>query len=99
MTDTNGYTVIAADVDGDSDQDVAVATYSDDTIEVFENILSMGDPINPFARHSVSGNGEVGIASVYAADVNGDGVLDLLPAAASAPPRGATLRAQVLGLR
>ena len=74
--------VTAADVDGDGDLDVLSAAPNDLTITLYEND---GTPSPAFTARTVSavaGN----VESVHAADVDGDGDLDVL--AASATQRG-----------
>jgi hypothetical protein len=72
--------VHAADVDGDGDVDVLSASARDDKIAWYENATSFGQRI--FSERLVSTNAE-GARSVYAADVDGDGDLDVLSASSS----------------
>ena len=69
--------VYAADVDGDGDMDVLGAAYLHDEITWWEN--TAGDGI-AWTEHTVGGN-FYEACSVYAADVDGDGDMDLLGAA------------------
>ncbi len=72
--------VYAADVDGDGDLDVLGAAYGADDITWWENNSVDG---TAWIEHTVNGDFD-GAKSVYAADVDGDGDLDVLGAAASA---------------
>ncbi|MEN8208965.1 MAG: T9SS type A sorting domain-containing protein [Candidatus Fermentibacteria bacterium] len=69
--------VYAADVDGDGDTDVLGAAFDADDITWWENADGTG---TSWAEHIVDGSFN-GAASVYAADVNGDGDTDVLGAA------------------
>jgi hypothetical protein len=70
--------VFAADVDGDGDTDVLAASFVEDTISWYENGLS--DPLAPaFTEHFVTASAR-GVSSVHAADLDGDGDLDVLSA-------------------
>jgi len=68
--------VSAADVDGDGDMDVLGAAVSANNITWWENIDGTG---TAFVKHTVDGYFE-GASSVYAADVDGDGDMDVLGA-------------------
>jgi hypothetical protein len=68
--------VYAADVDGDGDLDVLSASFYDDTIAWYEND---GNQNPTFRPHEISTAAD-GARSVYAADVDGDGDLDVLSA-------------------
>ena len=76
-------TVFAADMDGDGDVDLASASYGDNTIAWYENTLMAG---SFWPQHVVS-TGAVGAWSVFAADLDGDGDVDL----ASASQTGGTI--------
>ncbi len=76
--------VVAADVDGDGDLDVLSASFSDDKIAWYENNgsqtftpynVNTPDPDGPFSGVEGNANGAI---SVTAADVDGDGDLDVL---------------------
>jgi len=73
--ETDGaVSVYAADVDGDGDLDVLSASRDDDKIAWYEN----GGGSSPnFTEHVIT-IGADGATSVYAADVDGDGDLDVL---------------------
>ncbi len=73
----NGISVYAADVDGDGDMDVLGAAQADDTIAWWENTAGDG---TTWTEHLVDGS-FLGAMSVYAADVDGDGDMDVLGAA------------------
>ncbi|MHC4310577.1 MAG: FG-GAP repeat domain-containing protein, partial [Planctomycetota bacterium] len=66
--------VYAADVDGDGDMDVLSASYGDDKIAWYE---SDGGSPPTFIEHVISTTAD-GAHSVYAADVDGDGYMDVL---------------------
>ena len=68
--------VFAIDVDGDGDNDALSASYNDDTIAWYENTDGIGVS---WKRHEISIAAD-GAASVFAADVNGDGNVDALSA-------------------
>jgi hypothetical protein len=71
--------VFAADVDGDGDLDVLGAALHADDITWWENTNASGDG-RAWTERTVDGNFS-GAISVYAADVDGDGDLDVLGAA------------------
>ncbi|KNC52987.1 uncharacterized protein AMSG_12242 [Thecamonas trahens ATCC 50062] len=68
--------VVAADIDGDGDLDLASASVSDNKIAWYENI----DGAGAFGPQQVASAAAQGAASVIAADVDGDGDLDLASA-------------------
>jgi hypothetical protein len=68
--------VFAADVDGDEDMDVLSASGNDDEIAWYENTDGAGS----FGGQQVITTAAVGASSVFAADVDGDGDLDVLSA-------------------
>jgi len=74
------YSVYATDVDGDGDMDVLGAAFSADDITWWENTDGTGTSL---AEHTIDGDFD-GAWSVYAADVDGDGDMDVLGAAAQA---------------
>ncbi len=75
----NGVTSVAvADVDGDSDMDVIVTSYIDDTVAWFENT----DGLGTFGAEQVITNLADGARAVTVADVDGDGDLDVAVASA-----------------
>ncbi len=71
------WSVYAADVDGDGDMDVLGAAALDDDITWWENTTGDG---TAWTEHTVDGEFD-GAWSVYAADVDGDGDMDVLGAA------------------
>ncbi|HXH28224.1 MAG TPA: VCBS repeat-containing protein, partial [Candidatus Polarisedimenticolia bacterium] len=71
--------VFVADVDGDGDLDVLSASPNDDTIAWYENTDGKGD----FGSGQAITTGASGASSVFAADVDGDGDLDVLAASAN----------------
>ncbi len=73
----NTHSVYAADVDGDGDMDVLGTAYSDDDVTWWENTVGDG---TAWTEHTVDGNFN-GARSVYVADVDGDGDMDVLGAA------------------
>jgi hypothetical protein len=68
--------VYAADVDSDGDMDVLSASYWDDKVTWYEN---NGGSAPAFTDHVIATNAD-GAWSVYAADVDGDGDMDILSA-------------------
>ena len=76
-TFNGAHSVYAADVDGDGDMDVLGAAFTDDDIVWFEND-GAADPT--FTKRIIEGSFNAA-SSVYAADVDGDGDMDVLGAA------------------
>ncbi len=70
------YAAFPADVDGDGDIDVVTASYNDDTIAWYENLDGLGS----FGLRQLVSNAADGAAAVFAADVDGDGDIDVLSA-------------------
>ena len=68
--------VYAADIDGDGDMDILGAAHYTDTIAWWENTAGNGIA---WTEHTVDGAFE-GVRSVYAADMDGDGDMDVLGA-------------------
>ena len=65
--------VFAADMDGDGDMDIVSASYNDDTIAWYEN-NGAADPSWTATDIATSADGAV---SVFAADMDGDGDMDI----------------------
>ena len=74
-TAMGAYSVYAADVNGDGFVDVLSASSRDDKVRVF---FSDGNIGNPGFTEQVITSTAMGARSVYAADVNGDGFVDVL---------------------
>ncbi|MEM7306471.1 MAG: VCBS repeat-containing protein [Planctomycetota bacterium] len=70
----------AADLDGDGDVDVLVASSDDGKVAWFENLDGLGN----FGAEDVLDAGLVGAQAVLPADVDGDGDTDVLAAATTA---------------
>ena len=70
------WSVYAADLDGDGDMDVLSASWGDDKIAWYENTDGLGS----FGDQQVITNVADGARSVYAADLDGDGDMDVLSA-------------------
>ncbi len=70
------YSVFAADMDGDGDMDIVSASYNDDTIAWYEN----NGASNPSWTKAVIATSADGPWSVYAADMDGDGDMDIVSA-------------------
>ncbi|NIQ19394.1 MAG: hypothetical protein GTN95_04140, partial [Gammaproteobacteria bacterium] len=68
--------VFAADLDGDGDNDLLSASYDGDTIAWYENLDGYGGFGSPQVISSTAERGR----SVFAADLDGDGDLDVLSA-------------------
>jgi len=69
-------TIVAADLDGDGDVDVLSASSNDNEIAWYENT----DGLGTFGPQQVIFAGALGAWSVFAADVDGDGDVDVLSA-------------------
>ncbi len=76
----NARSVYAEDVDGDGDMDVLGAAFGDDDITWWENTAGDG---TVWIEHTVDGDFD-SANCVYAADVDGDGDMDVLGAASGA---------------
>ncbi len=72
----NAYVVHATDLDGDGDMDVLSASENDDKVAWYENIDGQG----AFGTQVVISAQGDGARSVYAADVDGDGDMDVFSA-------------------
>jgi hypothetical protein len=72
--------VIAADIDGDTDLDVIVASRYDDTVAWFENTDGNG----AFSNEKVIVDNALDVVDVHPADLDGDGDVDLLYAPSDA---------------
>ncbi len=70
--------IFAADLDGDGDVDVLAAAYGDNTVAWYENDGARRGPRN-WTEHAISTNCRW-VYSVFAADMDGDGDLDVLSA-------------------
>ena len=68
--------VYGADVDGDGDIDIMSASYLDDKIAWYENTAGDG---SAWTEHVISTTAD-GAKSIYAADVDGDGDIDIMSA-------------------
>ncbi|MGH8584010.1 MAG: FG-GAP repeat domain-containing protein, partial [Gammaproteobacteria bacterium] len=79
LTADAAFSAAVGDLDGDNDLDVASASACDDKIAWYENTNGDG---SAWTTHTVS-TAAFGAHSVWIADVDGDGVLDLLSASRS----------------
>ena len=70
------YSVFAADMDGDGDMDIVSSSFYDDTIAWYEN-NGNANPTWTAADIATSADGAI---SVFAADMDGDGDMDILSA-------------------
>ena len=73
------FSVYAADMDGDGDMDIISASYLDDTIAWYEN-NGAADPSWTAADIATSADGA---RSVFAADMDGDGDMDIVSASSN----------------
>jgi hypothetical protein len=71
--------VFAADLDGDNDADLVVASLIDDKVSWYENLDSQGN----YGQQKVVTDLAVGASSVHAADLDGDGDADIISGGAS----------------
>ncbi|MCU0821419.1 MAG: FG-GAP-like repeat-containing protein [Spirochaetes bacterium] len=78
-TFAHGSCVIAADIDGDMDNDVIAAAFQGDEIAWWENIGTPGS--GTFGSRQVIGSGFSGASSLFAADMDNDGDQDIIGAA------------------
>ncbi|MGQ0701199.1 MAG: FG-GAP-like repeat-containing protein [Panacagrimonas sp.] len=76
ITANGAREVFSADLDGDGDVDVLSASYIDNKIAWYEND---GAPVPGFTLHTISTTA-AGARSAYAADLDGDGDVDVLSA-------------------
>ena len=77
-TADGAYSVYVADMDGDGDLDIVSASYQDDTVAWYEN----DGASNPSWTASDIFTTADGSGSVYVADMDGDGDLDIISASA-----------------
>jgi hypothetical protein len=70
----DAQSIYAADVDGDGDMDVLVASFNDDTIAWYEN-----DGAQSFTERNIPTTSTDPL-SIYMADIDGDGDMDVLSA-------------------
>ena len=75
----DAYSVYSADLDGDGDMDVLSASYGDDKIAWYENTDGNGN----FGAQQVITKSADDAYSVYSADLDGDGDMDVLSASSS----------------
>ncbi len=75
----NAISVHSADMDGDGDMDVLSASSDDNKIAWYENIDGQGT----FGEQQIITINAERAVSVYAADINGDGNMDVLSASAN----------------
>ena len=66
--------VYSADLDGDKDADIVVASLVNDRVSWYENLDGLGN----YSQQKVISNLAVGAASVFAADLDGDGDIDVI---------------------
>ncbi|MFQ5717953.1 MAG: FG-GAP-like repeat-containing protein [Acidobacteriota bacterium] len=74
--------VLAIDVDGDGDLDVLSSSFADAKIAWYEN-LGTGNFGDPATNQKVISTGAIGAFAVSAADIDGDGDVDVLSASQS----------------
>ena len=73
----SAWSVFSADIDGDGDMDALGAAYFADDITWWENTAGDG---SAWTEHTVDANFD-GAISVFSADIDGDGDMDVLGAA------------------
>jgi len=77
-TPSNPRSAVLADMDGDGDLDIVVASVNDNTVAWYEN---EGTSNPAFATQHIVSNSVLGAISVAAADLDGDGDMDIVSAA------------------
>ncbi|MBN1515953.1 VCBS repeat-containing protein [Candidatus Sumerlaeota bacterium] len=75
---SSARSVFAIDLDGDGDPDILSASYDDDKIAWYENRLNQAE--QDFGSQQVITTSTIGARSVWAADLDGDGDVDVLSA-------------------
>ncbi len=78
LTD-GALSVFATDLDGDGDMDVLSASFHDNKIAWYENLDGLGS----FGAQQIITNNALSARDVYAADLDGDGDMDVLAASAA----------------
>jgi hypothetical protein len=73
------FSVYAIDIDGDNDMDVLSASYRDNKIAWYENT----DGAGTFGAQKEISTDAIGATSVYPADLDGDGDMDVLSSSLS----------------
>ena len=73
---TTAFSVTAADIDNDGDMDVVSASDDDNTVEWFSNTDGNGT----FGAPQTIWDSALGARSVFAGDINGDAIVDVLSA-------------------
>lgn len=68
--------VFASDIDGDGDMDVLSASFYDDKVAWYENTDGLGN----FSAQKIISSNANGASSVYAADLDNDGDMDVMAA-------------------
>ena len=70
--------IFAADFDGDNDADIVVASYIDNKVSWYENLDGEGT----YGEQQVITEMSIGASSVHAADIDGDGDMDVMSTSA-----------------
>ncbi len=71
------HAVYSADMDNDGDMDILGSCFYEGEVDWFENLNGLG---TSWSEHHIDGNFG-GPNSIYAEDINGDGIMDILGAA------------------